>query len=75
MSIEAHALNEALNRFAAFSAILVTVGIGAGFFVQHQSDKYRALAEAERDADRRRSDLKARWAARAHRHPLRHTRP
>lgn len=46
-------MNDALNGLAVMAGFIAVVGIAAGAFVSHQSHKYRALAEAEREAARR----------------------
>jgi hypothetical protein len=45
-------MNDALNGLAMMAAFIAVVGMGAGFFASHQAHKYRALAEAEREARR-----------------------
>jgi hypothetical protein len=45
-------MNDAINGLAVMAWFLAVVGIGGGLLVSRQSHKYRALAEAERQAER-----------------------
>jgi hypothetical protein len=45
-------MNDPLAQFAVYSGAYVAVLMAIGFYAQHQSHKYRALAEAEREAER-----------------------
>jgi hypothetical protein len=45
-------MNEAIQNFAVMAWVLAVIGIGGGLLVQRQSHKWRALAEAEREAER-----------------------
>ena len=45
-------MNDPLAQFAIYSGAFVAVLLAIGFYAQHQAHKYRALAEAEREAKR-----------------------
>lgn len=42
-----------LSQFAIYAAAFVGALIAAGFYADHQRRKYHALAEAEREAERK----------------------
>jgi hypothetical protein len=45
-------MNEAIQGLALMAAFIAVFGIGGGLLVSRQSHKWRALAEAEREAER-----------------------
>ena len=45
-------MNEAIQGLALMAAFIAFAGIGGGLLVSRQSHKWRALAEAEREAER-----------------------
>ena len=48
-------MNEAIQGLALMAAFIAVVGIGGGLLVSRQSHKWRVLAEAEREAERKAS--------------------
>jgi Mn2+/Fe2+ NRAMP family transporter len=45
-------MNDPISGLAVMAVFVVAVGAVVGFYADHQRQKYHALAEAEREAER-----------------------